>query len=298
MGWIKAAQRHKRAHGAPSPSKRFTPHWVRWNLASSQLAICPQVVLTPQVQPDGVAATGAGVAGAGTAGAGAAATGAAWSNKRGVVLHEAVALALDGLDPPIALHFPGIRWVLPAPGRIKLPILPGEVEAVSVGHVEHRPGDVTLDGLRRFGPAGAAVHFDIAGPERPFLAGDHAPVVVLALAVDFAHGGHQVEQVVVGGLEQRVHRLAAGPARERPAVALGAGGKSAGVAPARAEVAELGGREEVLRFDALRPGLVSQRLQPATGEIDPPIRVVGAAAVKRDPVIGVDLIYRAPSWRR
>ena len=39
-------------------------------MASSQLLVCPQVVLVPQDQPDGcaVAGTGAGVVGAGPAG--------------------------------------------------------------------------------------------------------------------------------------------------------------------------------------------------------------------------------------
>ncbi len=77
--------------------------------------------------------------------------------------------------------------------------------------------------------------------------------------------------------EHRVYRLAAGPAGERLAAALGALGKVAGTAPAGAEITELGGGEKVLGLNALRPGLVSQGLQPATGQINLSVGAVRTA---------------------
>ena len=163
----------------------------------------------PQFQPAELAAADAGVVGVAGVGVGAAVPagrvrgrrrdgrrfrrhGRGLPEDRRVVRHEAVALALNGLNPPIALHFPGIWWVLTTPGGIKLSVLVRQIESISIGHVEHDSGDVAPNRLRRLDPAEAGIDLEIAAPELALFAGDHAPAEIAALAVDLADRWNEI----------------------------------------------------------------------------------------------------------
>lgn len=139
---------------------------------------------------------------------------------------------------------------------------------------------------------GAAIHFNVAGSEYPPLAGNHAPVVITALAIDLAHGWDEVKQVIVRRLEHGIDPLATFPARDRLATAFDAFGKITGLAPTRAETAKLGGGENMLSLDASGARFIGHGLQSTTGEVHLPVGAVGAAAVKRHPMIEVNLIVK------
>ena len=150
-------------------------------------------------------------------------SGSCFAKQRGIVLDKAVALALDGFDAPVAFNLLGIGLVLATPGRIKLLVLPRQIESVSIRHVEHRAGNVALNGFRRFHATNAAVHLHIAGSEHAILARNHPPVEITALAVNFAHRRDEIKQVVVRGVEHRIDLLTALPTGQRRAVGLETG---------------------------------------------------------------------------
>ena len=62
----------------------------------------------------------------------------------------------------------------------------------------------------------------------------------------------------MSGFKNRVHALAALPARDRLATAFDTFGEIAGIAPTGTEIAELGGGKNVLGLNALRSRFACQ----------------------------------------
>lgn len=200
-------------------------------------------------------------------------------------LHKRIAVALQATDAALPFAFPGIRRVGRIPGAKQRLLFRRKAKAgIGRRHIERRPCDGALGGIRRFHPP--AGDLDGTGPKGRSRIRQGGRRTIGTGGIDGTDGRKDIVHIRLHAAKFAADPLRAPPPPEHGAVATAAA--AVPLPPGRERPAESRRRHDMLPFET--PGAVQMSATAEAGwRRDDAVRGKRRAAIQGLPVIRIDL---------